>query len=84
MFDIKMTEWVRNGKLFIFLGYGGVDSLDITPYLESKKSVSKSVALYVRHASKNNCNFVKLMGTEVKLMGGFLNQFTVNLSLIHI
>lgn len=78
MFDIKMTEWVRNGKLFIFLGYGGVDSLDITPYLESKKSVSKSVALYVRHASKNNCNFVKLMGTEEKLMSGFLNQFTVN------
>lgn len=78
-FDSKMTEWLKNGNLFIFLGYGGVDSLDITPYLQSKKTLSKSIGLYVRHSNEiNNKNFVKPTENEKKLMNCFVEKYVIN------
>lgn len=54
VFDLKMTEWLKGGHCFIFLGYGGVDTLDITPYLKNKNEPGNSLGIYVRHSNVKN------------------------------
>lgn len=54
IFDKKMTEWLKEGYCFVFLGYGGADTLDIIPYLKSKKESSNSLGVYVRHSNDKN------------------------------
>lgn len=54
IFDRKMSEWLNEGCCFIFLGYGGVDTLDITPYLKNKNGFGNSLGIYVRHSNDNN------------------------------
>lgn len=50
-FDQRMTEWLKGGYCFVFLGYGGVDTLDITPYLKNKNESRNSLGIYVRHSN---------------------------------
>lgn len=53
-FDRKMSEWLKEGCCFVFLGYGGVDTLDITPYLKNKNEPGNSLGIYVRHSNARN------------------------------
>lgn len=54
IFDERMTEWLKEGCCFVFLGYGGVDTLDITPYLKNKNGARNSLGIYVRHSNDKN------------------------------
>lgn len=74
-FDMKMDEWLNNGYCFIFLGYGGNDSLDITPYLMSKSS-KNAVGIYVQH-SKDKKNIVHNNINEKKLLNSFYKRYVL-------
>ena len=52
-FDNKMKKWLDDGSCFIFLGYSGMDSLDVIPYLNKLESSEKSIGVYVRHTEQN-------------------------------
>lgn len=77
IFDQRMTEWLKGGYCFIFLGYGGVDTLDITPYLKNKSGSRNSLGIYVRHSNDKNvveCANVK----EKNLLQCFTKQYVLS------
>lgn len=76
-FDKKMTEWLKGGYCFVFLGYGGTDTLDITPYLKNKKESSNSLGVYVRHS--NDKNVIECASLREKdLLQCFTDQYTLS------
>ena len=62
---------INNSKKMIFLGYGAVDSFDITPLLESKK-ISGENLIFVQHQENENSSCNK---KEVKFPY-YLNRIT--------
>jgi len=76
-FDQRMTEWLKGGYCFIFLGYGGVDTLDITPYLKNKNESRNSLGIYVRHS--NGKNIVECANVREKdLLQCFTKQYVLS------
>lgn len=77
IFDQRMTKWLKEGYCFIFLGYGGVDTLDITPYLKTKNESKNSLGIYVRHSESKNlveCANVR----EESLLQCFTKQYVLS------
>lgn len=78
-FDQRMNEWLKGGYCFVFLGYGGVDTLDITPYLRNKRESVNSLGIYVRHSSESYKNIVKCANVrERDLLHCFTNQYILS------
>ncbi len=52
-FKRKVREWFEN-KYIIFLGYGGVDNLDVNPMLLSLREDNVGKVIYVKHSGDDN------------------------------
>lgn len=69
-FKNKIAEWLED-KYIIFLGYGGVDNLDVNPLLYSLKGMGRGNAIYVKHSrSEEN---IEINNNECRLIGCFDN-----------
>ncbi len=51
----KVKEWMEE-RYFIFLGYGGVDTLDVNPMFNNMGLKYNARAIYIRHSSNNIFN----------------------------
>ncbi|MCI8605333.1 MAG: hypothetical protein HFG72_00400 [Hungatella sp.] len=47
--------WLKNDYCFIFLGYSGLDSLDINRYLLTLETSDCSTGIYIKHMQPVNC-----------------------------
>lgn len=75
-FDKKMNEWIQNNSCFLYLGYGGVDTLDVTPYLCSLTRSKVSLGVYIRHSNNlGEKELVQERVNEKNLLSCFDKQY---------
>jgi hypothetical protein len=53
-FAKQMDNWIKADSCFIYLGYGGVDALDVNPYFRSRQKSDVSMGVYIQHSDKSN------------------------------
>lgn len=85
----KFEYWINNDFCFIFLGYSGLDTLDVNPLFKSQmKNQNNSLGIYVRHSQLFDKSFNNISNNEKTLLypfkfkyicpcvtGEFLNSF---------
>ncbi|MEA5049211.1 MAG: SIR2 family protein [Eubacteriales bacterium] len=49
VFIRQLEDWIHRDSLFIYLGYSGLDSLDVNPILQSLPAGKASAGLYIRY-----------------------------------
>lgn len=50
----KFSYWIENEYIFIFMGYSGLDSLDVNPFLKGFYNEKNTIGIYVRHTVEND------------------------------
>ncbi len=53
-FQNLVKTWLNDGYIFLFLGYGAVDSLDVNPFFNSISKSKTAKGIYIEHNSNNN------------------------------
>lgn len=49
-----IDEWADSNSCFIYLGYSGIDSLDVNPFFRSRQHSNTSTGVYVQHSNRLN------------------------------
>ena len=72
----KFIYWFKNGYYFIYLGYSGLDTLDVNPFLVSQMNKSnKATGVYIRHTSSCSKVHSKVTNNEKVLLCPFKNKY---------
>lgn len=53
-FKSVFKYWLENEYYIIFMGYSGLDSLDVNPFFKSLSNNNNATGIYVRHSSDKN------------------------------
>lgn len=72
-FKEQFKYWIDNGYVIIFMGYSGLDTLDVNPFLETFNNVKGKMGVYVRHSNEEN--FSEASEKEEKLLHAFNNKY---------
>lgn len=72
-FKEKFKYWIENDFIIIFMGYSGLDSLDVTPFLQTFQNSNCGSGIYVRHGAERISEFVSTR--EKKLLCAFRNKY---------
>ncbi len=72
-FNEKVKKWMNN-RYFVFVGYGGVDTLDVNPLLKSLGQKYEGKAIYIRHGWHTPGKDVSLGTNERNLLSFFSNR----------
>gem|GEM_PF-1449725 len=65
--------WIENNYSIVYIGYSGLDSLDVNPFLCSVSSKNSATGLYIRHSENNN--ILPATDKEKMLLQPFNNKF---------
>lgn len=72
-FRENFEYWLKNDYCFIFLGYSGLDSLDINRYLLTLETSNSSTGIYIKHM--NPTEHPEITKNERILLRPFHNPF---------
>lgn len=72
----KFENWINNDFCFIFLGYSGLDTLDVNPFFTSQKeNQNNSTGIYIRHSQVIDKNLHNISNNEKNLLYPFKYKY---------
>lgn len=76
-FTKLLDQWIDDEYCFIFLGYSGLDTLDINRYFENRGQSLKSTGIYVRHCQSGRIKSASRRpnGNELILLRSFKKEY---------
>ena len=72
-FKERFTYWLKNGYTIIYMGYSGLDTLDVNPFLHIFCNNKKSSGIYIRHSTTGD--FLPVSDKEEVLLYPFGNKY---------
>lgn len=72
-FKEKFKHWIENDFVIVFMGYSGLDSLDVNPFLQTFENNNCGMGIYVRHSVEGISEYVSTR--EKKLLCAFRNKY---------
>ena len=67
-FSAKVTKWLdallKNSKLVVFVGYGGLDRFDVIPYFRNMTVQIDGTALWIEYSTSTNIEFLSSVAAE--------------------
>lgn len=72
-FKKQLKYWMSHEYTVIFMGYSGLDTLDVNPFLETFDSDKGKTGIYVRHSQQEE--FSKASEKEKRLLYAFSDKY---------
>ena len=70
---------INSARIVIFIGYGGVDHYDITPYFKLKNNgyFENTSAIWLKYEGNEELNIVEPEGSQNEILTKFKNHFVI-------